>query len=274
MTDMKTKQEVGLKQTNRILVGCVALLALGAMLVTGCSRGGGSITIGGSTTVQPLSEVWAVAYMAKHSDIEIAVQGGGSSAGVKGAAESVLDIGAASREVKADELSKWADLKVFRVAADGVAICVHPSRNIDNLTLDEVQAIYMAGSNDEWTVISREEGSGTREVFEEKVMRGEKIAAKAEFLPSNGAVKQKLATTENGIAFISLGYVDSSVKAVTVDGVVCNEDTILDGSYPVMRHLNYITKGEPAGIVKEFIDFALGAEGQDVVEAEGYIPLR
>ena len=252
----------------------VAALALSAMLAVGCSSGGGSITIGGSTTVQPLAEMWAEAYKAKDSNVEIAVQGGGSSAGVKGAAEGVLDIGAASREVKADELSKWTDLKVFRVAADGVAICVHPSRDIENLTLDELQAIYMAGSNDEWTVISREEGSGTREVFEEKVMSGEKIASKAEFLPSNGAVKQKLATTVNGIAYISLGYVDSSVKTVTVDGVACSEDTILDGSYPVMRYLNFITKGEASGVVKEFVDFALSAQGQDIVAAEGYIPLR
>ena len=263
-----------MRQSYRFLLGSVAVLVLGAMLVTGCSSQAGSITIGGSTTVQPLSEVWADAFMAKNQDVEIAVQGGGSSAGVKGAAEGVLDIGAASREVKSDELTKWSDLKIFRVAADGVAICVHPSRDISGLTLDDVQAIYMAGSNDEWTVISREEGSGTREVFEEKVMRGEKIAAKAEFLPSNGAVKQKLATTENGIAYISLGYIDASVKTVTVNGVECTEKTILDGSYPVMRYLNYITKGDPQGIVKEYIDFALGAEGQAMVAAEGYIPLK
>jgi phosphate transport system substrate-binding protein len=262
-----------LRKSYRFLLGCVAVLALGAMLATGCSSGG-SITIGGSTTVQPLSEVWAEAFMADNSGVEIAVQGGGSSAGVKGAAEGVLDIGAASREVKADELTKWSDLKIFRVAADGVAIGVHPSRDIENLTLDEVKAIYMAGNNDEWTVISREEGSGTREVFEEKVMRGEKIAAKAEFLPSNGAVKQKLASTENGIAFLSLGYVDSSVKTVTVNGIECTEKTILDGTYPVMRYLNYITKGDPKGIIKDYIDFALGAEGQGMVAAEGYIPLK
>jgi phosphate transport system substrate-binding protein len=263
-----------LKNTYKVLLGFVAVLTLGATLATGCSSSGGSITIGGSTTVQPLSEVWAEAFMADNKGVEIAVQGGGSSAGVKGAAEGVLDIGAASREVKADELTKWSDLKIFRVAADGVAICVHPSRDTANLTLDEVKAIYMAGSNAEWTVISREEGSGTREVFEEKVMGGEKIAAKAEFLPSNGAVKQKLASTENGIAYISLGYIDSAVKTVKVNGVECNEKTILDGSYPVMRFLNYITKGDPKGIIKDYIDFALGSEGQAMVAAEGYIPLE
>lgn len=256
------------------LIGFSAALACFLLLFSvACGADGRSITIGGSTTVQPLSEVWADAFM-KKTNVEIAVQGGGSSAGVKGAAEGVLDIGAASREVRADELSKWSDLKVFRVAADGIAICVNPSRDIDNLTLDEVKAIYMAGSNDEWTVISREEGSGTREVFEERVMRGEKIAAKAEFLPSNGAMKQKLATTANGIAYISLGYIDSSVKTVKVNGVECADKTILDGSYPVMRFINYITKGEPKGIIKEYMDFTLGPEGQGLVAAEGYIPLK
>ena len=225
----------------RLIVLPAAVACFVLLFSVACGVDGRSITLGGSTTVQPLSELWADAFMANNYKVEISVQGGGSSAGVKGVAEGVLDIGAASREVRADELSKWSDLKIFRVAADGVAICVHPGRDIENLTLDEVQAIYMAGNNDEWTVISREEGSGTREVFEEKVMRGEKIAAKAEFLPSNGAMKQKLATTANGIAYISLGYIDSSVKTVKVNGVECADKTILDGSYPVMRFINYIT---------------------------------
>ncbi len=259
---------------NRVVMAAVALLALVAVAASGCSGGGSTIITGGSTTVQPLSEKWAAAFMAQNSGVDITVQGGGSSAGVKGAADGTLDIGAASRDVKAEEMSANPDLVVYRVAADGVAIVVHPSNTLENLSLSDVQAIFAAGSNDEWTVINREEGSGTREVFETLVMNGVEVAADAEFLPSNGAVKQKVAGTKNAIGYISLGYVDSSVKALKIDGVVCNEDNVLNGSYKVMRYLNYITKGEATGVVKEYIDYCLSAAGQQMAADEGYIKIH
>jgi len=248
-------------------------LVVASLLVSGCSEGTG-LTIGGSTTVQPLSESWGEAFMAHNPDIQVTVQGGGSSAGVKGAAEGTLDIGAASREMKAEEESSWPELRVYHVAADGVAIVVNPGVSVEDLTLAEVKTIFGAGSNDEWTVVNREEGSGTREVFETVVMLGDKVGARAEYLPSNGAVKQKVASTGNAIGYISLGYVDSSVKALTVDGIECSEATILDSSYPVMRYLNYITKGEADGADRDFIDFALGPEGQRIVASDGYIPIE
>jgi len=255
--------------SKKILIGVVSAIALSTMLVAGCS-GTSSITIGGSTTVQPLSEAWSESF---DSDIEISVQGGGSSAGVKGAADGTLDIGAASREMKSSEEDEFPNLIVHHVAADGVAIVVHPSNDVSDLTLEEIRDIFAAGSGDEWTVINREEGSGTREVYEDIVMDGVEVAANAEFLPSNGAVKEKVANTENAIGYISLGYVDSSVKAVKVDGVVCTEENVVNGSYPVMRYLNYITDGEPEGVVKEYIDYCLSAAGQKIAADEGYIKL-
>jgi phosphate transport system substrate-binding protein len=259
--------------SRKILIGIVTTLALSAMLAAGCSGGGGTVIIGGSTTVQPLSESWTEAFIADNPDVEISVQGGGSSAGVKGAADGTLDIGAASREMKSEEASTFPNLVVHHVAADGVAIIVHPGSAVADLTLAEIRDIFAAGSSDEWTVINREEGSGTREVYEEIVMDGVKVAPNAEFLPSNGAVKQKVASTENAIGYISLGYVDSSVKAVKVDGVVCSEDNVINGSYPVMRYLNYITDGEPDGTVKDYIDFCLSSTGQQIAADEGYIKL-
>jgi len=255
--------------SKKILIGVVSAIALSTMLVAGCS-GTSSITIGGSTTVQPLSEAWSESF---DSDIEISVQGGGSSAGVKGAAEGTLDIGAASREMKSSEEDEYPNLIVHHVAADGVAVVVHPSSDVSDLTLEEIRDIFAAGSNDDWTVINREEGSGTREVYEDIVMDDIEVAPNAEFLPSNGAVKEKVANTENAIGYISLGYVDESVKAVKVDGVVCTEENVVNGSYPVMRYLNYITDGEPEGVVKEYIDYCLSAAGQQIAADEGYIKL-
>jgi len=260
-----------MKKKRRTMAMVVAALSCGAMLLSGCANGTDALTIGGSSTVQPLSEVWAEAFIADSPDADISVQGGGSSAGVKGAADGILDIGAASREIKSQETSDFPDLVVYHVAADGVAVVVHPSNGTVDFTLAEMADIFAAGSNDEWTVINREEGSGTRDVFEDIVMGGARMAADAEFLPSNGAVKQKVASTENAIGYISLGYVDTSVKAVTVDGVECNDGNVVNGSYPVMRYLNYITNGEADGLASSFIEFALSPAGQEMAADEGYV---
>jgi phosphate transport system substrate-binding protein len=105
-------------------------------------------------------------------------------------------------------------------------------------------------------------------------MSGAEVSSNAEFLPSNGAVKQKVASTANAIGYISLGYVDSSVRALSINGVVCNEANCLNKSYPVSRYLNFITKGVPDGLSKQFIEFCLGTEGQKIVEEEGYIAIK
>ncbi len=264
--------KINRKKVSVFMTGCVllAVLALG-----GCSQGAsGTIAIGGSSTVQPLAEKWGKAFEAKNPDVKITVQGGGSSAGVKGCAEGIFDIGAASREMKSSEADQWPELVAIHVAVDGVAIVINPASNsVTGMTLEEVRDIFASGSNATWTVINREEGSGTREVFEEKVMSDTKVAPNAEFLPSNGAVKQKVAATANAIGYISLGYVDSSVKALSIGGVACNEVNCAEGSYPVTRYLNFITKGAPDGLSKEFIDFCLGSEGQKIVGEEDYISI-
>ncbi len=263
------------RMKNRWFLLPLTSLILAALVLGGCGQTlPGTITEGGSSTVQPLADKWAKAFEAQNPEVKVIVQGGGSSAGVKGCAQGILDIGAASRELKSSEVSEYPDLVVTHVAADGVAIVVHPSNNTADLTLEEIRNIFAAGSSATWTVINREEGSGTREVFEKKVMAGTEVASNAEFLPSNGAVKQKVAATPSAIGYISLGYVDLSVKALSVGGVTCSEASCVNGSYPVTRYLNFITKGGPEGLTKEFIDFCLSAEGQGIVEEEGYISIE
>jgi len=196
------------RRKNRWFLLPLTGLIFAALVLGGCGQSlAGTITVGGSTTVQPLAEKWAKAFEAQNPEGKVIIQGGGSSAGVKGCAQGVLDIGAASRELKSSEISEYPDLVVAHVAADGVAIVVHPSNDTADLILGKVRNIFAAGSGDTWTVVNREEGSGTREVFEEKVMAGTKVSTNAEFLPSSGAVKQKIASTENAIGYISLGYV-------------------------------------------------------------------
>jgi len=124
-------------------------------------------------------------------------------------------------------------------------------------------------------VITREEGSGTREVFEKFVMKPseKEIAGKASVKPSNGEVRATVSGDEKSIGYLSLGYVGPSVKAVKIDRVEATVDNVLAGKYPIVRTLYLITKGEPSELEKAFIDFVLSEEGQNVVEDMGYIKL-
>ncbi len=245
---------------------------------------GNHISVAGSTTVQPLAEKLAEQFVAAHPDVKIDVAGGGSSAGVKAAGDGTAQIGAASREVKAEELTTYPDMVIFEIARDGIAVVVHPEVPVDGLTKEQVQLIFagqitnwseVGGADQPITVVSREEGSGTRGAFEEMVMgKDVKITDKAIFQDSNGKVRTTLASTPNSIAYLSFGYLDDSIVAVTVDDVAATEANALNGTYPIVRPLNMVTKGEPTGVVKAWLDWILGAEGQAIVKDQGYIAVK
>ncbi len=131
------------------------------------------------------------------------------------------------------------------------------------------------GGLGEIMVVSREEGSGTRACFEELVMGkdGPAITDKAILQNSNGAIRTAVAGSESAIGYLSLGYVDESVKALAIDGTACSVENCRDGSYPVVRALNFVTNGDPSGLVAHFINFCQSAEGQAIVAAEGYISM-
>jgi phosphate transport system substrate-binding protein len=242
------------------------------------------ISVAGSTTVQPIAEKCAEAFKSMRPDVQIDVQGGGSSVGVKSAGEGTVDVGMASREIKDSELDEYPDLRIFVVARDGIAIAVNPGVAVDELTTDQVREIF-AGAITNWSevggpdkpivVVSREEGSGTRKAFEEMVMSEETpIVDTAILLPSNGAVRTTVSTTDDSIGYLSFGYLDESVKALTIDGVAATVANALSGEYPIVRPLNMMTKGEPSGVVKEWLDFILSAEGQQIVVEEGYLAAK
>lgn len=243
----------------------------------------GKISITGSTTVQPLAEKMGEEFMAKNPGVVVEVTGGGSSVGVKAAAQGTADIGNASREVKQEELDEFPNLKVHVIARDGIAIVVHPDTAVGGLTVEQVRDIF-SGKITSWSevggpdaliiVASREEGSGTRDAFQEMVMGDALITENAILQQSNGALRTTVANTPNAIAYLSFGYLDESVKVLPLDGVEATEENASNGSYPVVRPLNMLTNGEPQGLVKAFLDFVLGPEGQAIVRAEGYIPVR
>jgi phosphate transport system substrate-binding protein len=255
-------------------------IALALVLAAvGCSRSEKSgLTIAGSTSVQPFAEKWAEAYRAKHPEIEIHVQGGGSTAGVQAADTGAAQLGMCSRELKPEEAAK---LKEIVVARDGIAVVVNPKNTAVDLKLEHVQKIYageianwkdVGGTDQKITVITREDGSGTRGAFEELVMHKTKIASSALVQDSTGAVRQMVSSDPTAVGYISLGLVDASVKAIKVNGVEASEASIDAGKYPLVRPFLFLSKGEPTGAAKDFIGWITGPEGQALTRKEGLLP--
>jgi phosphate transport system substrate-binding protein len=256
------------------------LVVTGLAGALGCARETGErLTLAGSTSVQPFAEKWAEAYRAKNPSVELHVQGGGSTAGVKAAETGTADIGMCSRELKPDEKGVVTPTIVAR---DGETIIVHPSMTVGDLTVEQVRGIY-AGEITSWkevggpdlkiTVVTRELGSGARGAFEEMVMgKDKKIVASALVQDSQGAVRQMVSTTPAAIGYVSHGVVDSSVKGLKIGGVDVNEETVKTGNYALVRPFLFLTKGAPAGKAKQFIDWVLGPEGQAIARKEGLFP--
>ena len=238
-----------------------------------------TIIIAGSTSIQPFAERLVEVYNQKHKTIKFNVQGGGSSAGIKTVQNRVCNIGMSSRELKPEEKGLYEIL----IAYDGIVIIVHRSNPINNLSLEAVADIFngkirywseVGGKRHRINVITREEGSGTRQSFEEIVMRAKTITIDALVQDSNGAVREIVANDPNAIGYISYGLVDERVKALALDSVTPSVQSIKQRKYPVVRPFLFLTNCPPQGAVKDFIDFVLSAAGQKVLQEEGLIPVH
>ncbi len=256
---------------------CICLSIMLTSLLSACgSKPKNSMIIAGSTSVQPFAEILAEEYMRLNPDVSIDIQGGGSSAGIKAAQSNTADIGMSSRELKDEEKDLWS----VKIAKDGLAVIVHPTSPIRNLTLNQVRDIYatatgswsqLGGSNSKIHVFTREEGSGTRDAFSNLVMGEAEITPKAMVQDSNGAVRQLVADDPAAIGYISLGLVNEKVKALELEGVSATHENILNGSYGLSRPFVFITRSEPTGETRKFIDFVLSAEGMRILTAEGLV---
>lgn len=244
------------------------------------------VVVKGSTTVLPIAQSCAEVFMEENPAISISVQGGGSGVGIASLIDGTCNIADASRPIKEKEIATAQEKGVNPVetviARDAIVLVVHPSNALAGLTLAEIKAIYtgkvsnwseVGGADQEIIVVSRDSASGTFETFNELALEGEKVRADALLQASNAAVVTTVANTPGAIGYVGLGYVSKEIKALTVDEVIPSKETVNAGDYPLARSLFMYTDGKPEGAVKKFIDFVLSAEGQKLVEENGYISL-
>ncbi|NWF75033.1 MAG: phosphate ABC transporter substrate-binding protein [Nitrospirae bacterium] len=245
------------------------------------------IKIDGSTTVLPIAQKAAEVFMKKNQNIKVYVSGSGSGTGIKALIDGTTHIATSSREAKDKEINsakaKNIILNGHKIALDGIVPIVHPSMNIKELTLEQLRDIYngkiqswkeLGGPNRPISVVSRDTSSGTYEVWEEKVLKGDKVRADALLVASNGQAVQTVAKNKYAIGYIGIGYLDKTVKAVMVNGKTATPQSIRDGSWPIARPLFMYTNGKPEGVIAKFIDFMLSKEGQKVVNEVKYVSIK
>lgn len=270
---------------NRIL-SAFALVLLSASLAVAAPLDSfkgqkGTLDIAGGTAHIPVMKKAAQAIMSANGDIRITVAGGGSGVGVQKVGEGLVQIGNTGRALKESEVTKYG-LETFPFAIDGVAVAVNPANAVTSLTKAQVKDVF-AGKIANWKELGgkdapislyvREDGSGTRETFEERALDKGTSVQSANVVNSNGAMKTAIAQDPNAIGYVGIGHLDSSIRGVTVDGMVPSQENAANGTYKITRLLYMNTKGKPQGLTALFIDYIYSEDGKGFISSSGYIPL-
>jgi phosphate transport system substrate-binding protein len=272
--------------TTRNLAALLAALAgAGAAMAADANK----LVIDGSTTVGPIAKAFAEHYMKQNPGIEISVSESGSGNGAKALINGTCDIADMSRHMKDTEKKVCAEKGIVPfpnvVAHDALPIVVHPSNPVKGLTLAQLADIYtnkvtnwkaVGGVDMPIVVISRDTSSGTYESFKELALpKDAKIKSSAEYVGSNGGIRQRVQTTPGAIGYAGLGFVDATVKALEIEGVAPSADTALDGTYKLSRPLFMYTNGEPkpGTHLANFIALAKTPKGREIIEEIGFIPV-
>jgi phosphate transport system substrate-binding protein len=273
------------------MLGLLMLLATAILSACGANNEGGEsanegssapITISGSTSVGPLAEKLAEKYK-ETSNVKVEINQIGSSAGITNAISGVSEIGMSSRDLKEEE--KANGLVETIIAYDGIVVVTHPSNNVKNLTIEQVKDIFtgkvtnwkeLGGEDMEIVVVSREDGSGSRDAFQEIVgySSGELIR-NAIIASGNGNIKTTVATNKHAVGFISFEYIDSSISTLDIDGVAATAENVLQQKYSLSRPFLFVHKEDQiSDNGKQFIDYILSPDGQAIVAETGAIPIK
>jgi phosphate transport system substrate-binding protein len=254
--------------------------------------GQAKITVKGSDTMVILAQKWAEIYMKKNPSSVIQVTGGGSGVGITALINGTTDICNASRPIKSTEVEKlkarYNTLGVeIPCAKDGITIFLNESNKVKELTLTQLKDIYtgkitnwkeLGGTDAAIRMYGRENSSGTYVYFHDEVVKGD-YASSVQSLPGTAAVVNAVKKDINGIGYGGAAYAQG-VKhcAVKKDAgspaVLPTAESIKKGDYPISRYLYMYLRNRPTGELKKYIDWILGAEGQNVVAEVGYFPVK
>lgn len=265
---------------KKLLTGIVLMLAAGSLM--GCkNQSSKTVAVDGSTSMEKMIGALGEAFEAENEEITFTYNPTGSSSGISAAAEKTCDIGLSSRYLKEEELALGLEETV--IAIDGIAVVVNPQNTVRDLSVEQIADIYtgkitnwseLGGSDSEIVVIGREAGSGTRDGFE-TITKTEEICVLRQELTSTGDVLATVSSNENAIGYASFASVNERVAAVCVDGIAPSIDSILDGSYAVVRPFLFVT-GSKEGLsesAKAFMDFCLSEEAKEIIESTGVVPV-
>lgn len=276
-----------------LVLAVVVIGSIGYYVYVGGFNPRRTLTLAGSTTVLPLAQAEAEKYLSTHVHDDIRISDGGSGVGIAALLDGTTDIAMSSRQITPQEIAmgqqKGLTIVETTIALDAVCVIVHPSNTITQLTLDQVALIY-TGKYTNWkqlggpdmaiVVYQRETTSGTYEVFNSKILKGRTVTASALSTASNGEMRDKVAQNQGAIGYVGLAYVDATVKGLSLAKdasspyVHPSAETVREGSYAVSRKLYLYTNGNPSGVAKDFIDFILSSDGQNIVSQVGYISLK
>jgi len=283
-----------------LTAGVVAALFAGILAISGCSDTGGSgaagggqsgtINVVGSDTMVNMAGAWADAYQQANPNVSVTVKGGGSGVGITSLINGTTDVADSSREMKPEEITaakaKNVDPVGTKVARDGISIVVNPANKVDGLAKDQLGRIYrgeisnwkdVGGADEPIVLLSRDNSSGTYELFKGKIVGADKNFAKAaKLLASNQAIVDEVKNNAAAIGYVGVGYADKAtgIKIVALDGVKASVAAVKDGSYELSRYLYMYTNGAPTGAIKAYVDWILGADGQKIVEDQGFVTLN
>lgn len=262
------------------------VLGLCCVFLVGCAGDGWAtptpavLRIAGATSLRPALETLATAYEAEHPQVLVDVRGGGTAVGIQLLQKGQADLAAVSWRAPAE--TSAAEFLAVPVARDGIAIIVHPSNPITNLTFLQLRAIYrgeilnwsaVGGKGDALLVTSREEGSGTRAGFEALVMGGDKVTLNAVVLPTSQAMVAYVAAHRNAIGYVSSSALNDQVRVVALEEVAPTREALRAGAYPLGRALYLYAAAPPSPEAQAFLDFALSPAGQAII-GRHLVPVR
>ncbi len=269
------------------------ILIIATFIFFGFIQKGETITVKGSDTMVILAQRWAEVYMSKHPNVTIQVTGGGSGTGISALINGTTDICNSSRPIKPSERQKLKEKYgvggiEIKCALDGLSIYVHESNPVDSLTIEQVRNIFkgvitnwkdVGGLDAKIILYSRENNSGTYVYFKDEVLLGEDFSPKTQHMPGTAAVvnavsKDKFAIGYGGAAY-GKGIKELKIKKdASSPAYYPSIENIKNGNYPISRYLYMYLRNKPTGVLKEYIDWILSSEGQEIVSKVGYFPLK